>query len=143
MTDCRGRTGAAFRTRHLPDAGGAYSSTNMTALVKKALEMQDEALPLIVNRYKKTRHKVFIGNASKILSCADKKYTEKLRANYKDIRLPYAQALVCLLFGYHGFVDAIPLLLSEYERFGRLYPDGTYNQCPLLALGYLVDDMKE
>lgn len=117
--------------------------TNMTALVRKALEMQDEALPLIVNRYKKTRHTVFIENASKILSCADKKYTEELRVSYKDIWLPYAQALVCLLFGYHGFVDTIPLLLSEYERFRRLYPDETYDQCPLTALGYLVDDMKE
>ncbi len=117
--------------------------SNMNALAKKALEMQDEALPLIVNRYKKTRHTVFIENASRILSCADKKYTEELRASYKDIWLPYAQALVCLLFGYHGFVDTIPLLLSEYERFGRLYPDETYDQCPLMALGYLVDDMKE
>ena len=117
--------------------------SNLTAMVKKALAMQDEAMPLIISQYKKTRHTVFIENASKILSHADRKYTEEMLACYKDIWFPYAQALACLLFGYHGLVDTIPLQLSEYERFKRLYPDESYDQCPLMALSYLVDDIKD
>ena len=117
--------------------------SNSTILARKALSMQDEAMPLIVSRYRRTKHTIFIENASKLLSCADRRYTENLLACYKDIWLPYAQSLACLLFGYHGLVDTIPLQLSEYERFRRLYPDETYDQCPLMALGYLVDDMDE
>ena len=117
--------------------------SNLTAMAKKAFAMQEEAMPLIISRYRKTKHIIFIENASKILSNADRKYTEELLECYKDIWLPYAQALGCLLFGYHGLVDTIPLQLSEYERFKRLYPDETYDQCPLLALSYLVDDIKD
>ena len=117
--------------------------SNLTAMVKKALAIQDEAMPLIIGQYKKTRHTIFIENASKILSHADRKYTEELLACYKDIWLPYAQALACLLFGYHGFVDTIPLQLSEQERFKRLYPAESYDQCPLMALSYLVDEMED
>ena len=117
--------------------------SNLTAMAKKALAMQDEAMPLIVSQYKKTRHTIFIENASKILSHADRKYTEELLVCYKDIWLPYAQALASLLFGYHGLIDTIPLQLSEYERFKRLYPDESYDQCPLIALSYLVDAMDE
>ena len=117
--------------------------SNMTALVKKALEMEDDALPLIVARYRKAKHEFFIENASRIFSRADKKYVEELRDCYKDIWHPHAQALACLLFGYLKLIDTIPLLLSEYERFRRLYPDETYDQCPLLALEYLWDEMTE
>lgn len=117
--------------------------SNLTMLAKKALSMQDEAMPLIISRYRKTKHTVFIENASKILSGADRKYTEALLVCYKDIWLPYAQALACLLFGYHGLVDTIPLQLSEYERFRRVYPDETYDQCPLMALSYLVEDLED
>ena len=37
--------------------------------------------------------------------------------------------------------EAIPLLMKEYERFGREYPDESYDQGPLLAL-YLICDPK-
>lgn len=121
----------------------SMTHSNLTAMAKKALEMQDEAMPLIISRYRKTKHTIFIENASKILSNADRKYTKELLECYKDIWLPYAQALACLLFGYHGLVDTIPLLLSEYERFKRLYPDESYDQCALMALSYLVDDITD
>lgn len=117
--------------------------SNLTITAKKALAMQDEAMPLIISQYRKTKHTIFIENAAKILSNADRKYTGKLLECYKDIWLPYAQALACLLFGYHGLIDTIPLQLSEYERFIRLYPDESYDQCPLMALSYLVKDIED
>ena len=117
----------------------SHTLSNLASLAKKALQMQDEVMQLILDTYRKTRHTIFTENASKLLANADTKYTEELVGCYKDIWHPYAQSLACLLFGYHGFMDTIPLLLSEYDRFKRLYPDETYDQCPLKALGYLVD----
>ncbi len=116
--------------------------SNLTATAKKTLAMQEEAMPLIISRYKKTKHTIFIENASKILSNADRKYTEELTDCCKDIWLPYAWAPGCLLFGYHGLVDIIPLQFPEYEHFKRLYQDETHDQCPLPALSCLADDFK-
>lgn len=41
--------------------------SNLTTMAKKALAMQDEAMPPIVNRYKDSKHAFFIENASKSL----------------------------------------------------------------------------
>ena len=107
---------------------------------KKALTMEAEAAPLIVKRYKTTGQERFVELAFRILAKADKKYTEQLFEEYAEIRNSYAQAMACLLFGEHEMEDAVPLLLKEYERFKKDYPDESLNQAPLLALYILYGE---
>ena len=107
---------------------------------KKALTMEAEAAPLIVKRYKTTGQDRFVELAFRILAKADKKYAEQLFEEYAEIRDPYAQAMACLLFGEHEMEDAVPLLLKEYERFKKEYPDESLNQAPLLALHILYGE---
>ena len=51
-----------------------------------------------------------------------------------DIRDPYARSMACVVFGMHDCEEMIPMLLREYERFRKDYPDEEYEQGPLLAL---------
>lgn len=107
---------------------------------KKALTMEAEVAPLILKRYKTTGQDRFVELAFRILAKADKKYAQQLFEEYREIRDPYAQAMACLLFGEHEMEDAVPLLLKEYERFKKEYPDESLNQAPLLALHILYGE---
>ena len=107
---------------------------------KKALTLESEAAPLIVRRYKTTALDRFVELAFRILAKADKKYAEQLFQEYREIRNPYAQSMACLLFGEHEMEEAVPLLMKEYERFKRDYPEESYNQAPLLALHILYGE---
>lgn len=105
-----------------------------SAFCKKALTMEDEAVPLIIKRYKTTFQDRFVEVAFFILSKADRKYAEQLFREYKDIRNPYAQSMACLLFGEQQMEETGPFLMEECRRFQRVYPQETYHQAPLLAL---------
>ncbi len=86
-------------------------------------------MPLILKRYKTTFQTCFVETAVRILG-----NTDELWKHYKEIRNPYAQSMACLLFGTHELKEAVPLLLAEYERMKKEYPEESYNQGPLLAL---------
>lgn len=107
---------------------------------KKALTMESEVAPLIIKRYKTTAQDCFVELAFRILAKSDQKYTQQLFEEYHQIRDPYAQAMACLLFGEHEMEEAVPLLLKEYERFKKEYPDESLNQAPLLALHILYGE---
>ena len=104
---------------------------------KKALLLQSEAAPLIQKRFMTTGQDRFIELAFRIFAKADIQYTNQLYADYKSIRNPYAQAYACLLFAEREIKDAGPLLLAEFKRFRRDYPDGSFDQFPLLGLNIL------
>ena len=112
---------------------GAESLTYPT-LCRKALAIQDKIMPLIIRRYLTTAQTCFIEAAVRIFGNADRKYTEELLKEYGNIRNPYAQANACLLFGEFKMKETVPLLLSEYTKFQRNYPNESYAQCPLFAL---------
>ena len=113
-------------------------------ICKKVLSMQEEAIPLILKRYKTTFQDQFVETAARILGNADRKYTLDLLEHYREIRNPYAQSIACLLFGEHRLEEAAVLLLSEYERFRTRFPDTSHAQGPLFALHLLFgDDSRE
>ena len=72
---------------------------------------------------------------------ADRKYLDELLANYKNIRSPYAQSIVCLLTGMAEYKDVDEFLMNEYQRFKKDYPDEIYSQFPLYALQLLHQDL--
>ena len=91
-------------------------------------------MPLILKRYKTTFQTCFVETAVRILGNTDRQYTIELWKHYKEIRNPSAQSMACLLFGTHELKEAVPLLLAEYERMKKEYPEESFNQGPLLAL---------
>ena len=109
-------------------------------LCKKALTIQDEVMPLVLRRYKTTIQDHFIETAVRLFGNADRKYTIDLFHQYHEIRNEYAQSMACLLFGEQNIEESIPLLLSEYERFMKSYPEESYDQGPLFALHILCGE---
>ena len=107
---------------------------NRTELRKLAVEKQEETVPLILKRFRTSGQDFFIENAMAVLSKSNRIYAEELLRDYSNIRNAYAQSMACLVFGEQRIEEAIPLLLKEYERFKKQYPDESFDQGPLLAL---------
>ena len=103
-------------------------------LCRKAIAVQDQAVPLILKRYKTTFQTCFVETAVRILGNTDRQYTIELWEHYQEIRNPYARSMACLLFGTHELKETVPLLLAEYERMKKDYPEESFNQGPLLAI---------
>ena len=107
---------------------------NTNLMCKKALSNQPLYMPAIVDRLERNMQDKFIERAGEMLYNADEQYLRQLADDYKNIRSPYAQAMVCLLIGMRDFKEYEDFLLSEFNNFKKLYPDKHYEQYPLLAL---------
>lgn len=112
---------------------------NRITLTNKTLAMQDEALPLVLERFRTSWQDKFIDAAVCAFAKCERVYIDQLKAMYSEIRNPYAQSLACLIFGMRKCEDTLPLLLSEYERMKREYTDESFCQGPLLAIYLLYD----
>lgn len=110
---------------------------NRRLLCGKILEHHEQAVPLLLSRYRTCMLDHFIDAATVVFATGEPEYARMLRELYADIRSPFAQACACLVFGMQGMQEEIPFLLHEYGRFQREYPEETYHQHPLLAL-YLL-----
>ena len=108
---------------------------------RKALSMEEEALPKIVERFCRNMTDCFLEASEMIFFYADRKYLDELLANYKEIRSPYAQSIVCLLIGMAEYKDVDEFLMNEYQRFKKDYPDEIYSQFPLYALQLLHPEL--
>lgn len=114
-------------------------TVNFAALVNKALTMQDEAFPLILDRFRTTGQDVFVDIAVWALVRGEQVYVDRLKTMYPEIRSLYAQSQACVVFGMRKREDTLPLLLSEYERMLREDTGEGYCQGPLLVLHLLFD----
>lgn len=116
-----------------------YDIVNRNELCKKALEMQEDVMPLILRRFRTSAQTGFIESAALTLAHCDAAYVHQLREIYPDIRDPYAVEMASIALAFQGEEEAVPLLLQEYERLQQEYPDEEYSQGPLLALYCLYD----
>lgn len=107
---------------------------NRFLLIAKALESQEEIMPLILKRLLTSAHDVFIENAAILLANSDMKDVEQLYDIFKDIRSPYARSETSIVFGVKQRKDYTSLLLEQYELIRRECPGKNYEQGPLLAL---------
>lgn len=110
---------------------------NREALLNKALDMQEDVMPLVLKRLMTSGHDVFIENASILLAYADMKYVEQLYDVFRDIRNPYARSEASLVFGIKRKTEYTALLLEQFELIKQEMPGKNYEQGPLLAL-YLI-----
>lgn len=115
-------------------------SANISLLIRKAIECQDEVAPIVLKKICRSGHDLFIENAALLLANADTEYTEQLYEIFPDIRNAYARSEMCIVFGVKKKAEYTPLLLEQFYKIGQERPDQDYEQGPLLAL-YLINDM--
>ena len=58
---------------------------------------------------------------------------------YEEIRNPYAQSMACVVFGVQRIERADSLLLNEFKRMKKEYPQESLFQGPLLGLHILYE----
>lgn len=113
--------------------------SNICLLLQKALAYQDDLIPLVLERLRKSGHDVFIENAAILIANADEKYTEQLYEIFPDIRNAYARSELCIVFGVKKKKEYTQLLMEQFKKIKEERPDADYEQGPLLAL-YLIYD---
>jgi len=111
-----------------------YDIFNREILCKKLLTMPAETIPSLLRRFRTSGQDCLIETASHTLAHAEPIYIDQLITMYPEIRNPYAQSHACLVFGIQKREETLPLLLREYERLKREYPEKSYCQGPLLAI---------
>ncbi len=107
---------------------------NYRLLHEKILEKEDLYIPIIMNMIKTTGNDVFIENVVKLLAKSKNNYSKELLEMFSSIKYPYTLSLICVLLGFIGDEDVIPLMYDKYIEFKEYYPAENYNQGPLLAL---------
>lgn len=115
-------------------------SANISLLIRKAIEYQDEVAPIVLKKICRSGHDLFIENSALLLANADTEYTEQLYEIFPDIRNAYARSEMCIVFGVKKKAEYTPLILEQFYKIGQERPDQDYEQGPLLAL-YLINDM--
>lgn len=116
---------------------GEHDVLNQSALVKKAVAMQEEVMPILLRRFLTSLQDSFVETAAFAFAAADDCYARQLYELYPQINYIYAQTQACIVFGAKGMEDASDFLLEEYERFQREYPEEPLKEGPLLALHVL------
>ena len=111
-----------------------YDIANRETLCKKILTMQAEVLPPLLRRFHTSVQESVTETTVYILGHAEREYVDQLIEMYPEIRNPYAQSMACVALGVQEREDTLPLLLREYERLKRQYPEESYCQGPLLAI---------
>ena len=117
-----------------------YDIANREILCKKALTMQAKVMPSMLRRLRTSFQEKFVETAVYTLAHAEQAYVDQLIEMYSEIRNPYAQSMACLVFGVQEREDTVELLLREYERLKKDYPEESYCQGPLLAIYILYGD---
>lgn len=118
---------------------GNYDISNRSLLCKRALTMQQTVIPPMLRRFRTSMQDMFIEAAVYILAHAEQVYVDQLKTLYPEIRNPYAQSMACLVLGIQKQEDTLPLLLAEYQRLQKEFPEESLCQGPLLAIYILYN----
>lgn len=118
---------------------GNYDMANRSLLCKRALTMQQTVIPPMLRRFRTSMQDTFVEAAVYTLAHAEQVYMDQLKALYPEIRNPYAQSMACLVFGIQKQEDTLPLLLAEYQRLQKEFPEKSLCQGPLLAIYILYN----
>lgn len=114
---------------------------NSSLLLEKAIDYQNEIMPLVLKRICTSGHDVFIENTAVLLANVDEKYTDQLYNLFPEIRNPYARSELCIVFGVKKKVEYTDLLLKQFKQIKEERPDNDYEQGPLLALNLIYGNV--
>lgn len=112
---------------------GKCDIINHMLLIYKILEHEEILVPQIINNLQTSLNDIFVELAVKTIKKAKNNYCDDLLKILDDIRSPYAVSLVCIVIGFIGNEDAIPILLKKHKEL-KAYKNENYEQGPLLGL---------
>jgi len=115
--------------------------SNSNILIEKAIDFQDDIIPLVLQRICTSGHDVFIENTAILLANSDVTYTEKLYDIFAEIRNPYARSELCIVFGIKRKKEYTELLMKQFKQIKEERPDNDYEQGPLLALNLIYGNV--
>ena len=116
---------------------GKCDPINYTILRKKVLEHEEYLLPKIIQALIRSGNDVFIEHAARIIPRCKRNYLNNLLNILQEIRNPYAVSLMCIVIGFIGDEETIPIIYHKYIELKDQYPNEDYEQGPLLALAEL------
>ncbi len=116
---------------------GVYDVLNQSALVRRAVAMQEEVMPILLRRIQTSVQDPFVETAAFVFAAADPAYAKQLFELYPQINYIYAQAQACIVFGAVGMEGIDDFLLAEYERMKAEFPKDSLKEGPLMALHIL------
>ena len=93
---------------------------NVDAVCSKALAIEDEIMPEVIRRLKRSSHDVFIESAVLTLSRAKECYIDQIVREFDEIRSPYAISASCILLAYRNRFDSLPIIMKAFQRLNRL-----------------------
>jgi len=96
---------------------------NQQALVRKALEFEDEVVPEIIKMLKTSLNELFIEMSVRVLAVCDMDISEELIKVYEEARNPLAKSLALVALGFKGNEKRIPWLVKRYNELKRNYPN--------------------
>lgn len=111
---------------------------NKERLCKRILQYEEVMCPLIQKKALTNKQDIFIENTLRFFLYSAKNYSNWILENYNNINSEYLKSLLCLVIGFKGEKDSIPMLMKETERFEKSYPNESYEQGPLLAIQELM-----
>ena len=114
---------------------------NSSLLLEKAIDYQNEIMPLVLKRICTSGHDIFIENTAVLLANVDEKYTDQLYNLFPEIRNPYARSELCIVFGVKKKIEYTDLLLKQFKQIKEERPDNDYEQGPLLALNLIYGNV--
>lgn len=114
---------------------------NSSLLLEKAIDYQNEIMPLVLKRICTSGHDVFIENTAVLLANVDEKYTDQLYNLFPEIRNPYARSELCIVFRVKKKIEYTDLLLKQFKQIKEERPDNDYEQGPLLALNLIYGNV--
>lgn len=114
---------------------------NSSLLLEKAIDYQDDIMPLVLKRICTSGHDVFIENTAILLANVDEKYTDQLYNLFPEIRNSYARSELCIVFGVKKKVEYTDLLLKQFKQIKVERAGNDYEQGPLLALNLIYGNV--
>lgn len=114
---------------------------NSSLLLEKAIDYQDDIMPLVLKKICTSCHDVFIENTAILLANVDEKYTDQLYNLFPQIRSPYARSVLCIVFGVKKKAEYTDLLMKQLKQIKQERPENDYEQGPLLALNLIYIPM--
>lgn len=103
-------------------------------LIQKLLAREEEVLSEVQRMLLKAFKDETIENCARFLAKCEADPTNWIMEHFQEVREPYARSALCMVLGFHATPAAIPFLIQQMERFGKEFPDKSFEQGPIIAL---------
>lgn len=107
---------------------------NHNALIEKALELEDEVVPLLLKRLKTSFQDEYIEIACLFLAVCKNIVADVLISYYDELHNPYTKSSLLVALGFLAQESDIPWVHEQYFDLKKAYPNDSYHEGAYYAL---------